>query len=197
MAPTNSSPCIRPSNIRSLSTYIAEAYVSNARPCCATFLAGGGHDWTCRISGHAFYIDHSESSASTPRTSTSSDSTDASVAGDSIQPFVLPPPAYSARPSEAEDTPFREFPPTYGQVIRASRFNCIRWLPGCARLADPQARALSGTELAGMGLHTGGPPACIEIRHFCTTLFSGDRTWMLPVIILLTLLLGLVLSKCK
>lgn len=196
MSLTNSSPYIRPSNIRSLSTHTTQSYVSNAPPCCDGFLARGGHDWTCRISGHAFYIDYSESNVSTPRTSTSSDSTDASVISDTIEPFVLPPPAYSARPSEAEHTPFREFPPTYGQVICADCFGCIRWLPGCARLADPHSRGLTVAELAGMGLHTGRPAARIDIRRLCTTLFEGDRTWMLPAIFVLAFLLGLILKKC-
>jgi hypothetical protein len=54
---------------------------------------------------------------------------------------------------------------------------------------------LSPSELAGVGVHIGHPKTGSIIRNAFVAAFKGDRTWMLPVIIALTLLLGFLLSK--
>lgn len=162
MAFSNSSPYFRQGNVRSISSYVEQSYTENAPPCCFAYVAGGGHDWTCRISGHAFYINYGRSNGSTPRPST-----DESVRSASTQPLLpagLPaPPAYSAISRENE-LPFREFPPTYDSIIRADRFHFVRHLPGCARLTHPLARALNEAEIAAMDVHIGHPPARRSIR---------------------------------
>jgi hypothetical protein len=143
MAPSHSSTNLLQLSTRLLPAYIAESYEANAPACCNGYLAGAGHDWTCRISGHALYQDHSDplvstsrsskssswetTSSSSPRSSTSSD--EGSGPG-SIEPLVLPPPAYTAMSCEIENMPFRELPPSYNQVIRANYFNYLRWVPG-------------------------------------------------------------------
>jgi hypothetical protein len=107
----------------------------------------------------------------------------------------LPPPAYTARSCEIENLPFREFPPSYNQVIRANYFNYLRWVPGCVRLAELRTHTLSASKLAGVGVHIGHPKTGGIIRNACIAAFKGDRTWLLPVIIALALLLGFVLLK--
>jgi hypothetical protein len=208
MAPNHSSPNLLQLNTRLLPAYIAESYDANAPACCNGYLAGAGHDWTCRISGHAFYQDHREPVASTPQGSTSaswrttpsssprsSTSSDEGSGPGSIEPLVLPPPAYTARSCEIENLPFREFPPSYNQVVRAKHFNYLRWVQGCARLAELRAHTLNASELAGVGVHIGHPKTGGIIRNACVAAFKGDRTWLLPAIIALALILGFVLSK--
>ena len=116
MAFSNSSPYFRPGNIRSLTSYVEQSYAENAPPCCYAYVAGGGHDWTCRISGNAFYINYGSSDGSTPRPSTAE-----SARRSSTEPLLLAPPAYSKTPRE-NDLPFRETPPAYDQIVRADRF---------------------------------------------------------------------------
>jgi hypothetical protein len=201
MATNNSSPYFRSGNVRSLSSYLAESYATSGPPCCLSYAAGGGHDWTCRISGHAFCVNYEQSDGSTPRPSTtvssaiSSSSTDGNVVPDSIEPLLLPPPAYSAIPRENENIPFLEFPPSYDQIIRANRFHFVRYLPGCARLAYPPCRALSSTQLAALGVHVGHLPAHRSVGQRCAAVFEGDRSWILLLIIAVAFLLGFLLSK--
>lgn len=163
MAIGNSSPYFRPSNISSISPYLPGSDETQAPPCCLAYVAGGGHDSTCRISGNAFHVSYEQPDGSTSITSTailsagSSTSTYENSTGFK-EPF-LPPPAYSAKPRKGEDIPFRELPPTYAQLTRADRFHFVRYLPGCARFAYPAACALSASELAAIGVHVGRPPA--------------------------------------
>ena len=189
MAFSNSSPFVRQGNIRSLSTYLAERYAENAPPCCNAYVAGAGHDWTCRVSGHAFYVNYGQSNRSTPRPST-----DESVPSASTQPLLSAPPAYSASPREHE-FPFREFPPSYDSIVRADRFYFARHLPGGARFAYPLARALNEAELAAMGVYIGKPPARPSIRQLCVAKLTGDLTWVMLVIVALAFLLGFLLMK--
>ncbi|KAM0704972.1 hypothetical protein Q7P35_007759 [Cladosporium inversicolor] len=191
MAFTNSSPYFRQGNTRSIASYLEESHAENAPPCCHAYVAGGGHDWTCRVSGHAFYINYGQSDGSTPRPST-----DESVGSGSIEPLLhrLPaPPAYSAVP-RANELPFREFPPTYNQIIRADRLFFVRHLPGCARFTHAPARALNEAELGAMGVHIGHRPARRSIVRFVAAQCKEDLTWVLPLIIGLTFLLGFLLK---
>ena len=189
MALSNSSPYFRQGNIRSLTSYVEQSYAENAPPCCYAYVAGGGHDWTCRISGHAFYINYGSSDGSTPRPSTAE-----SARRSSTEPLLLAPPAYSKTPRE-NDLPFRETPPAYDQIIRADRFYFVRHVPGCARLAHPPAHALNEAELAAMGIYIGHPPARRSTAQACAAKFKGDLTWVLPLIIGLAFLLGFLLKK--
>ena len=189
MAFSNSSPLLREDNIRSLSTYLAEQYAENAPPCCDAYVAGAGHDWTCRVSGHAFYFNYGQSDRSTPRPSTNE-----SVRSVSARPLLSAPPAYSAIPREHE-FPFREFPPTYDSIVRADRFYFARHLPGGARLAYPAARALNEAELAAVGVYIGNLPARRSIRQACVAKLARDLTWVMLVIIALAFLLGFLLMK--
>lgn len=189
MAFSNSSPFLREHNIRSLSTYLAERYAENSPPCCHAHVAGAGHDWTCRVSGHAFYINYGQSDRSTPRPSTNE-----SVRSASTRPLLSAPPAYSAIPREHE-FPFREYPPTYDSIVRADRFYFARHLPGGARFAYPAARALNEAELAAMGAHIGNPPARRSIGQACVAKLAGDLSWVMLVIIALAFLLGFLLMK--
>jgi hypothetical protein len=199
MAANNSSPYLRSGNVRSLSSYIAERYATNGPPCCVGYAAGAGHDWTCGISGHAFYKDYEQPDGSTSRPSTavssprSSSSREGSLIPNSSEPLLLAPPAYV--PRENEHIPFMEFPPSYNQSVRAKRFYFVRHLPGCARFAHPASRALSSAELAALGIHVGHPPARRSIRQRCAAVFKGDVTWMMLLIIGLAFLLGFLLSK--
>jgi hypothetical protein len=209
MAPNHSSPNLLRLNIRLLPAYIAERYEGNAPACCNGYLAGAGHDWTCRISGNIFYQNHSQHIAATPRRSTSSSwqtistsssprsstSSDEGSGPGSIEPLVLPPPAYTARSCETENMPFREFPPSYDQVTRAKYFIHLRWVPGCGRLGELRARSLSAAELAGVGVNIGHPKTGSIIGNAFVAAFEGDRTWMLPVMIALAVLLGIILMK--
>ena len=192
MAFSNSSPYFRPVNIRSLSSYIEESYAENAPPCCMAYLAGGGHDWTCRISGNALYINYEQFNRPSQRSST-----DESVRSASSVPLLLAqgaPPEYSAIPRENE-LPFREFPPAYDQLIRADRFQCVGRLPGCSRLVHPPARALNEAELAAMGVYIGLPPARLTIVQVCVAKLKGDLSWIMIPIIALSFLLAFLLSK--
>ena len=189
MAFSNSSPFLRQGNIRSLSTYLAERYTENAPPCCHAYVAGGGHDWTCRLSGHAFYVNYEQADGSTPRPSTNE-----SVRSASTRPLLSGPPAYNAVPREHE-FPFREYPPSYDSIVRADRFYFARHLPGGARLAYPATRALNEPELAAMGVHIGNPPARRSIGQACAAKFKGDLTWVMLLIIALAFVLGFLLMK--
>jgi hypothetical protein len=193
MAFSNSTPYFRQGNVRSISSYVEQSYAENAPPCCFTYAAGGGHDWTCRISGHAFYINYGRSNGSSPRPST-----DESVRSASTQPLLpagLPaPPAYSAIPRE-NDLPFHEFPPTYDSIIRADRFYFVRHLPGCTRFVHPLARTLNEAELAATGVHVGHPPARRSIRQACAAKLKADLTWVLPLFIVLAVLVGFLLKR--
>lgn len=193
MAFSNSTLYFRQGNVRSISSYVEQSYAENAPPCCFAYVAGGGHDWTCRISGHAFYINYGRSNGSTPRPNA-----DESVRSASTQPLMpagMPgPPAYSAIARENE-LPFREFPPTYDSIIRADRLYFVRHLPGCARIALPLGRALNEAELAAMGVHVGHPPVRLSIRQACAAKLKGDLTWVLPLMIILAVLLGFLLKK--
>lgn len=194
MAFRNSTPYFRQGNVRSIASYVEQSYVENAPPCCFMYVAGGGHDWTCRISGHAFYINYGRSNGSTPRPSTEGSVRQAST--EPLLPARLPaPPAYSAIARESDNIPFREFPPTYDSIIRADRFYFVRHLPGCARFAYPPALALNEAELAAMGVHVGHPPVRRSIRQACAAKLKGDLTWVLPVTIGLAFLLGFLLNK--
>ena len=107
---------------------------------------------------------------------------------------MLPPPAYSLIPPENENIPFREFPPTYDQIIRAKRFFFVKYLPGCSRFACPSSRALSPTELAAIGVHIGHPPVRRSVGQACAAALKGDLTWMLALILGLAFLLGFLLK---
>lgn len=251
MAGRNTTPYYLQGNIRlSLSAYLTERREANAPPCCAAYVAGGGHDWTCSRSGHAAYIDYSQSTVPTPRTSRSvpqaqnaadpNDESDISTprnststlyspsssdedgsgseSNDQLLPtlpedvanvvevpssvsnaaLLLPPPAYSAIPRASEHSPFREYPPPYEEIIRADRFRCVSWVPVLGRLARPGTRALNEAELAQVGIYIGAPVARPSIiRRLFTALSTGDRTWILVVIIVGAFILGLVLAKLK
>ncbi|GAB7323445.1 hypothetical protein MBLNU13_g05897t1 [Cladosporium sp. NU13] len=189
MAFSNSSSYLREGNIRSLSTQLAERYAENAPPCCHAYVAGAGHDWTCRLSGHAFDINYGQPDGSNPRPGTND-----SVRSASAQPLLSAPPAYSAVPREHE-FPFREFPPTYDSIVCADRFYFVRHLPGGARVAHPPARALNEAELAAMGVHIGNPPARRSIRQACVAKLTGDLSWVMLLIIALAFLLGFLVMK--
>lgn len=252
MAGHNNTPYYLQGNVRlSLSAYLTERREANARPCCAAYVAGGGHDLTCSRSGHAAYIDYSQSAVPTPRTSRSvpqaqsaPDSDDESAVSSlrnstsalytasssdeersSLDPndqlflslpevvasvvetprsvsnaaLLLPPPAYSAIPRASEHSPFREYPPSYDEIIRADRFQCVRWVPVLGRLARPETRALNEAELAQVGIFIGTPlarPSFIRrLARALASLSAGDRTWILVVIIAAAFILGLVLAK--
>lgn len=126
----------------------------------------------------------------------SAPNTDENSISASIEPLSLPPPAYSATPRASENTPFREYPPTYDQVIRADRFHCVRWVPGLGRLARPETRALNEAELAQIGVYVGTPvPRRTIILQFIVAPFKGDLTWLLLAMFGMAVLLGVILAK--